>query len=1214
MVEAATEFRKNGFNDDDSAILATVASKFSNVADEAISAGESASFIISQMIAFNIEAENAESIIDKVNEVANSFSVSSGNLATALGIVASTSAAMGNSLDETLGIVTAITEQTRNASKSARAANTIFARLAQVVDENSDTGKQLTDIYNGLGIALYDSNGQMRSTYDILHDLSKEWGSLDKNTQQYIAITSAGTNQLNNFLALMNNFDHAVKATETSMNSAGSAARENARYMEGLDARASQLKATFQDLANNVIDDELVGSLLDLANNVLGALNTGLGQTLTQIGLLAGVGWGAKSLLDARKIFTVAISQFREMAAAISLLGNAKSIGDIFTVIGMSGGAALPIILAISAAVVGIYKIVKAINKSIEENKLENLEKKFTDLDDNLSDVNGKLDDAKTKLEELNGVPMSNRGEEWQAEHDRLELLIADYEDLIRLMEQEQAKAAEKIRNQRRETGVYGAAYTSYDSTGQMVTDTSRFTAAQQNALTQQYKKEEDAVYALAAAFNLSSDSALSAEERIEDYKKQLAALGITLYAQTQTADEYNVAQAEIGKSYTLLLTNTKDITEKKQKEITAWLSNNKVLVEAIKSTGAQNEGERKLVEAYDALTKAVGNYTGKQEDANEVTDDATSSVYSQIKAQEMLNAKLDSVQSALDEYASSGKMTTSVLDTLEGIIPGITKMLYDESGALTSVGEEALTSAARLIQLAIATKTATASANDLYTVVKGKPNQMVSLGGAGGTLSSDVDELWKLYESIVTGKWTAPKKDGTTGGTSTSTTPAWVKQAEAAFAKLEHMRNMDLINEEEYYAELNRLNEKYYAGKSDYLDKYWSYQEKYYQWQREQEKAALRAVLQAQVDKLNDQKDTLDKIASAAQKQIDDRLSELNDQLDEINAKYDAELEALEAKNDALDDQINKEKLLQNLAKAQATMKYVFKDGRFQYVQDADAVSDAKADLAEFEREQALKKAKEEIEERRQLALKDIQDEINHWQQLSDIWNNYTTDYENSINMQLYLQKYGMEMEGLTFEQRLAQARQFVNEYNATMASLSNAQASLDRFDSSYKAGQSTEDQLKALKDEYWAARERNDAAGMESANRRANIIRGLGDVVTANVAIEAAKKRAISGEAGLKRPYASGTMSATPGLHLVGEQGPELRVLNKGDGILSADMTRNLYKMATAPQLFMQQAAGGGNTNISVANITLPNVRNAQDFLDGLRNMAYQRAYARA
>lgn len=119
--EYKLEFRKNGFNDADSAQLAQIATMFTNVADEEISAADSASFIISQMIAFGIEADNAIGIIDRVNEVANEFSVSSGDLSTALGIVASTSAAMGNSIDETLGVVTAITEQTRNASKSARA-------------------------------------------------------------------------------------------------------------------------------------------------------------------------------------------------------------------------------------------------------------------------------------------------------------------------------------------------------------------------------------------------------------------------------------------------------------------------------------------------------------------------------------------------------------------------------------------------------------------------------------------------------------------------------------------------------------------------------------------------------------------------------------------------------------------------------------------------------------------------------------------------------------------------------------------------------------------------------------------------------------------------------------------------------------------------------------------------------------------------------------
>ena len=110
-----------------------------------------------------------------------------------------------------------------------------MSRLSQVLDEGSSTGAALTEIYESLGIALYDSSGQMRSMYDILGDLAGKWNTLDTNTQQYIALTSAGSNQLNNFLALMNNFSHATEATETALNSAGSAARENSAYMESLD-------------------------------------------------------------------------------------------------------------------------------------------------------------------------------------------------------------------------------------------------------------------------------------------------------------------------------------------------------------------------------------------------------------------------------------------------------------------------------------------------------------------------------------------------------------------------------------------------------------------------------------------------------------------------------------------------------------------------------------------------------------------------------------------------------------------------------------------------------------------------------------------------------------------------------------------------------------------------------------------------------------------
>lgn len=69
MVSAATEFKKSGYDEEDSATLAQIAAMYQNIADEQIDAGESASFIIAQMKAFNITAEDSMHIIDAVNEV-----------------------------------------------------------------------------------------------------------------------------------------------------------------------------------------------------------------------------------------------------------------------------------------------------------------------------------------------------------------------------------------------------------------------------------------------------------------------------------------------------------------------------------------------------------------------------------------------------------------------------------------------------------------------------------------------------------------------------------------------------------------------------------------------------------------------------------------------------------------------------------------------------------------------------------------------------------------------------------------------------------------------------------------------------------------------------------------------------------------------------------------------------------------------------------------
>lgn len=81
-------------------------------------------------------------------------------------------------------------------------------------------------------------------------------------------------------------------------------------------------------------------------------------------------------------------------------------------------------------------------------------------------------------------------------------------------------------------------------------------------------------------------------------------------------------------------------------------------------------------------------------------------------------------------------------------------------------------------------------------------------------------------FDSIITNFDTA----ATTASESAAedTTDAWKDAAEAEIATLEHLHNMKLISDMDYYNELNRINDKYYANNQDkYLSEYRSMLEK---------------------------------------------------------------------------------------------------------------------------------------------------------------------------------------------------------------------------------------------------------------------------------------------------------------------------------------------------------------------------------------------------
>ena len=85
-----------------------------------------------------------------------------------------------------------------------------------------------------------------------------------------------------------------------------------------------------------------------------------------------------------------------------------------------------------------------------------------------------------------------------------------------------------------------------------------------------------------------------------------------------------------------------------------------------------------------------------------------------------------------------------------------------------------------------------------------------------------------------------------------------------------------------------------------------------------------------------------------------------------------------------------------------------------------------------------------------------------------------------------------------------------------------------------------------------------------------------------------------------------ATGTDNADGLMHFVGENGPELYVPPKGSGIIPNPNTMNLMAWGSInPMDLVKSFADGiGGTNVQIGNITLPNVKDANSFVEELKN----------
>jgi len=286
IMKGMNEFARTfgDFNERQLTAITETATLMSNVSD--LSVEESQKSLVGTMNAFNIEAEDSIRIVDALNEVDNNYAISTKQLAEGLQKSASAGKTFGVGLEENIGHITAIGAVTMESGNIiGNSLKTIYSRMTTMKDSEA-TLRSVGIAMNTIG-----ENGvkNVKPVANIIDELGKKWFLLSDAERQNIAVKLAGRHQLTRFLAMMNNYDMAVKATATAYKSQGSAMRENEKYMQSFESKINKLKNGFTEMSLAMGKAFLSGGM-EMAISGLAGIAKGVTTVTQSFGALSTIG------------------------------------------------------------------------------------------------------------------------------------------------------------------------------------------------------------------------------------------------------------------------------------------------------------------------------------------------------------------------------------------------------------------------------------------------------------------------------------------------------------------------------------------------------------------------------------------------------------------------------------------------------------------------------------------------------------------------------------------------------------------------------------------------------------------------------------------------------------------------------------------------------------------------------------------------------------
>ena len=328
LIDGATEFSKSGYSKSESDKLAEKAVMLSNVGD--MSASDSAKAIISGVQAYDVVdgydniIDKAGALIDKYNEIGNTASITTAEIAQGVQTVGSVFADANTSVDQFIALLSAGNRQFQDADTLSLGLRTAALRIRGCKAELSQLGETTEGVYTssskladkiaGLtnidgkgGVQILEEDGKtFRSIYDIFVDISKVYQQMSDTDQSALLDLIAGKNRASAISATLNNMTEAQEIYERSLNSAGSAQREYDTYLESSEAALNRFKSNMTETYQSVVNGNTVRDLANMGSAVLSFANSfgiveGTLRGVVAIGIGKFITTGTMAFLSATK-------------------------------------------------------------------------------------------------------------------------------------------------------------------------------------------------------------------------------------------------------------------------------------------------------------------------------------------------------------------------------------------------------------------------------------------------------------------------------------------------------------------------------------------------------------------------------------------------------------------------------------------------------------------------------------------------------------------------------------------------------------------------------------------------------------------------------------------------------------------------------------------------------------------------------------------------